>query len=536
MSLSDIAAPKGGVADGLAFAEGPALDETGLILPSEYPNTFAAVTPDKTALVFGQHSWTYAQFDRACNAAVTLLQQNGIGPGGRWAYIGKNNDLFFILLIASIRAGAVLVPVNWRNTAPETRYVLEDSAATLIIADAEFVQLVGEADNAGLPLIVVDAEGPEGLRARIAAAEPAARTPIDPHAPCLQLYTSGTTGRPKGVVTTQYALGIARHIENISGFFFDWRDDEVLLSPLPSFHIGGMSWVCTAFVRGGTAVVIADTNPAVILDNCLQHGITRTFIVPTLVRALIGEMDARGVRVPTLRGIHYGAASMDPALLERSVDRIGCQFLQYYGMTEVTGTMSILGPMQHDASNPYLLRSVGRPLPGFSIAIRGPDAELLPIDTPGEIWVKGPSLLIEYWNKPEATAEALIDGWYRSGDGGKLDKDGYLFLTDRIKDMIVSGGENVYPAEVEAVLRDHPAVLDCAVFGLPHPKWGEGVTAALELRPGHEIDQDEVIAFARKSLAAYKIPRRIETGVTLPRTASGKVQRAIIRKHFIEKA
>lgn len=536
MSLSDIALPVGGIADGMAFAEGPALDESGLILPSDYPNHFAAITPDKPALIFGSYSWTYAQLDRACDAAVTLLAEHGVSAGGRLAYMGKNNDLFFILLIGAIRAGAVMVPVNWRNTAPETRYVLEDSAVSLIIADSEFAGLIKEADTRSLPLLLVDEDGPQGLRARIAAATPAPRIALDPLAPCLQLYTSGTTGRPKGVVTSQYALGIARHVENISGFFSDWGDDEVLLSPLPSFHIGGMSWVCTALVRGATVYVIADTNPAVILDNCLAHGITRTFIVPTLVRALIGEMDARGVRVPTLRGIHYGAASMDPALLERSVDRIGCRFLQYYGMTEVTGTMAILGPEQHDASNPYLLRSVGRPLPGFSIAIRGPDAELLPIDTPGEIWVKGPGLLIEYWNKPQATAEALIDGWYRSGDGGRIDKDGYLFLTDRIKDMIVSGGENVYPAEVEAVLRDHPAILDCAVFGLPHPKWGEGVTAALELRPGQEVDPEEVIAFARKSLAAYKIPRRIEVGVALPRTASGKVQRAAIRKYFMEQA
>lgn len=536
MSLSDIAIPHAGIAAGYAFAEGPTLDDSGMILPSEYPNIYAAITPDKPALIFGPHQWTYAQLDRGVNAAVTLLSGYGIGRGGRLAYMGKNSDLFFVLLIAAIRAGAVMVPVNWRNTAPETRYVIDDSAVSLVIADSAFLNLIGEANSQGLPVLVVDQEGPDGLRARIHAASPAERIPLDPHAACLQLYTSGTTGRPKGVVTSQYAFGSARHIENISGFFADWGDDEILLSPLPSFHIGGMSWVCTALVRGATAHVIADTSPAVILDNCLAHGITRTFIVPTLVRALIGEMDARGVRVPTLRGIHYGAASMDPALLERSVDRIGCRFLQYYGMTEVTGTMAILGPDEHDASNPNLLRSVGRPLPGFSIAIRGPDAQLLQTNMPGEIWVKGPSLLMEYWNKPEATADALIDGWYRSGDGGKLDDNGYLFLTDRIKDMIVSGGENVYPAEVESVLRDHPAILDCAVFGLPHPKWGEGVTAALELRPGHDVDAEEVIAFARKSLAAYKIPRRIETGVPLPRTASGKVQRAMIRRHFMEQA
>lgn len=485
-------------------------------------------------MVFGGHSWTYAELDRGCSAVVTLLAEFGIGQGGRLAYMGKNNDLFFLMLIGSIRAGAVLVPINWRNTAPETRYVLEDSGVSLIVADQEFLPLLREADGQNLPILIVDEDGPDGLRARIAAAPAAPRIPLDPRAPCLQLYTSGTTGRPKGVVTSQYAFGIHRHIEKVSGYFSDWGDDEVLLSPLPTFHIGGMSWVCTALVRGATVHIIADTAPATILDSCLTFGVTRTFIVPTLVRGLIGEMDARGVRVPTLRGIHYGAASMDPALLERSVDRIGCRFLQYYGMTEITGTMSILGPDEHDMSRVHLLRSVGKPLPGFSIAIRDSEGQLLPVNQPGEIWVKGPSLMIEYWNNPQATAEALIDGWYRSGDGGRLDENGYLFLTDRIKDMIVSGGENVYPAEVEAVLRDHPAVLDCAVFGLPHPKWGEGVTAALELRPGHQVNADEVIAFARQALAAYKIPRRIEVGFPLPRTASGKVQRALVRKHFLE--
>lgn len=516
-----------------ALSVGSRLDDRGLLLPSDYANHHAATKPDGLAMVFEHHRWTFAAFDRACDAMVTVLEGFGISEFGRLAYIGKNSDLFFIALLATIRAGAVLVPVNWRNTAAETRFVLEDSQVTLILADGEFIDLLKEANISGNPVIVVDDKGPEGLRSLISAAVSAPRKPLDPKAPCLQLYTSGTTGSPKGVVTSQYAFGVNRLIEEVSGHFDDWGADELLLSPLPAFHIGGMSWVCTALYRGLPVHIIADTTPSVILESCIENGITRTFLVPTLVRALIAEMDARGVVVNTLRGIHYGAASMDPALLERSVDRIGCRFLQYFGMTEITGTMSILGPGEHSSSRPHLLRSVGRALPGFSISIRDADGNILPIDTPGEIWVKGPSLLIEYWNNPEATADALIDGWYRSGDGGRLDADGYLFLTDRIKDMIVSGGENVYPAEVEAVLRDHPAILDCAVFGLPHPKWGEGVTAALELRPGHMVTAEDVISFARKSLASYKIPRRIEIGFTLPRTASGKVQRRRVREHFL---
>jgi acyl-CoA synthetase (AMP-forming)/AMP-acid ligase II len=194
----------------------------------------------------------------------------------------------------------------------------------------------------------------------------------------------------------------------------------------------------------------------------------------------------------------------------------------------------LLQPRDHDLKRPHLLRSVGQPLPGYTLEIRGPDKTLLGINQPGEIWAKGPGVMIGYWNRPDATAEVLEDGWYRSGDGGMLDAEGFLFMTDRIKDMVSSGGENVYPAEVESVLREHAAVLDCAVFGLPHPKWGEGVTAAVELRPGQTATQEELIAFARGSLAAFKIPRRIEVGVTLPRTASGKVQRGAVRKQYLE--
>jgi acyl-CoA synthetase (AMP-forming)/AMP-acid ligase II len=525
MSASE-AAP--GRAVGRPLGDGPVL------LPADYPSHFAAKHPNRVALQHGVHSLTYAELDRACDAMVAMLAEQGVGQGGRFAIMARNSDMFFVVLIAAARAGAVVVPINWRNTAAETRYVIEDSEVTLAIAEREFVPVVQAAAGEGFALLVLDGEGPDGLRARIAATDPAPRGDSSPTRPWLQLYTSGTTGRPKGVVSTQYAFAVQRLMEDVCGHFDDWGDDEILLSPLPSFHIGGMTWAFNGPCRGQTTILTNDASPAGLLDQCLAFGITRTFLVPLLVRGLIGEMDARNVRVPTLRGIHYGAASMDPALLDRSVDKFGCKFLQYYGMTEVTGSITILGPTFHDSARPKLLRSVGQPLPGFAIEIRGPDKALLAVDEPGEIWVNGPSLLIEYWNKPEATAEALQDGWYRSGDGGRIDAEGFLFLTDRIKDMIVSGGENVYPAEVEAALRDHPAVQDVAVFGLPHPKWGEGVTAVIELKLGQSATQDELIAYARTCLAAYKIPRRIEIGVVLPRTASGKVQRGTIRKTYLD--
>ncbi len=516
-----------------ARAEGTEVDLSDVLLPADYPRFHAARHPGRTALQFKDWSWSYAALDRACDAMVGVLREAGIRPGERVAYKGRNNDLFFIVLLGCIRAGAVLVPVNWRNTATETRYVLDDSGARLLLADAAFLAMLDPADTQSRAVIVADDDGPEGLRARIGSAAPVAPDIVAPLAACLQLYTSGTTGKPKGVLTSQFALGAHRAVEIASPGFDDWTDGEILLSPMPNFHVGGMSWVLCGLARGQSVVITAETAPPALLDLCVRHCITRIFIVPTVLRALLEEMNRRDTRLPDLHGIHYGAMSMDAALLEQSIDKIGCRFLQYYGMTEATGTISLLQPRDHDTARPRLLRSVGQVLPGFTIEIRGPDQRLLAVNEPGEIWVRGPGVMLGYWNLPEATAEVLQDGWYRTGDGGMLDEERFLFITDRIKDMVSSGGENVYPAEVEAVLRQHPAVLDCAVFGLPHPQWGEAVTAAVELRPGEAVTQEALVAFARTQLAGYKVPRRIEIGVTLPRTASGKVQRAAVRNGLL---
>jgi acyl-CoA synthetase (AMP-forming)/AMP-acid ligase II len=516
----------------LARAEGIFVDLSVVLLPADYPRVHAVRHGNRVALQFQDWSWSYTELDHACHKMVSLLRACGVGVGDRVAYKGRNNDLFFIVLLGCIRAGAVLVPVNWRNMAAETRYVLNDSGAKLLFADAAFLALLDMADTQSRIVIVADDHGPDGLRARLAKAEPAAPETLNPEAAILQLYTSGTTGKPKGVLTSQFALGAQRAVEIASPGFDDWTDDEILLSPMPNFHVGGMSWVLCGLARGQSVVITAETAPPALLDLCLAHHITRIFIVPTVLRALLEEMNRKQTRLPCLRGIHYGAMSMDAALLEQSVDKIGCRFLQYYGMTEATGTITLLQPRDHDMARPHLLRSVGQPLPGFTIEIRGLDNRVLAINEPGEIWVRGPGVMLGYWNLPQATAEVLQDGWYRTGDGGMLDAEGFLFITDRIKDMISSGGENVYPAEVEAALRQHPAVQDCAVFGLPHPRWGEQVCAAVEMRPEHDVTQDALVAFARTLLAGYKVPRRIEIGVALPRTASGKVQRAAIKKQF----
>jgi acyl-CoA synthetase (AMP-forming)/AMP-acid ligase II len=274
---------------------------------------------------------------------------------------------------------------------------------------------------------------------------------------------------------------------------------------------------------------VTDTSAAHLLDVIQEHSVTRTFIVPTLLAAILQQLQKTGRRAPAIRTITYGASVMSEGLLKDAIALLGCEFGQYYGMTEAGGTVTYLSASDHDLQRPHLLKSVGRPQCGMAVEIRDAAGRVLAATQPGEIWVRTPTLMAGYWRLPEATQAAIVDGWYRTGDGGYLDKDGYLYLTDRIRDMIVSGGENVYPAQVEEVLRKHPAVREAAVVGVPDKHWGERVVGVVERRDGMKLEADELIAFARQSIAGYKCPKTIHFVDALPRTAMGKVQRAIVR-------
>jgi acyl-CoA synthetase (AMP-forming)/AMP-acid ligase II len=254
-------------------------------------------------------------------------------------------------------------------------------------------------------------------------------------------------------------------------------------------------------------------------------------MVPTVIRALVDEL-ARGEPAPELAGVYYGAMAMSESLLRETLQIFRCAVVQFFGMTEIAGSATVLGPGDHDLAKPHLLRTVGKPYPGVGIEIRDPNRAVLPRGVAGEIWIRSPSVMLGYSNLPDKTAEAMVDGWYASGDGGFLDEDGYLQLTDRIKDLIVSGGENVYPAEVEEALRQHPAVLDAAVVAVADDRWGEMVAAAVELRPEATVTSAELQQFARGRIAAFKCPKLIHFVAQLPRTVSGKVQRAEVRRQL----
>jgi acyl-CoA synthetase (AMP-forming)/AMP-acid ligase II len=471
-------------------------------------------------------SITYAELDRRVGRMAAHFRMLGMTAGDRVAHYGRNSELYFVILIAAIRLGLVVVPLNWRCAEPEIAFFLQDSGARLVIADPDFMPIARSAAGSE-DMAYLASEGAGGLRALLETDGEEWHDAIawDSQTPCLQLYTSGTTGRPKGVLCTHRALSISRHMELTWDDFPEWKGGAIV-SAMPNFHIGGKSFILMGLLRHSTCIVTADPSAANIVRLMADYGAHRTFIVPTVVRMFVDEVKARGITLPALESLFYGAAPMSPALLEDAIQTLGCTFVQYFGMTEITGTVTCLMPADHDLANPVRLTSVGRPYPGMAIEIRDADARPVGRDVAGEIWIRTPTVMRGYWNREEATADVLKDGWYKSGDGGRLDGDGYLFLTDRIKDMIVSGGENVYPGEVEEALRRFPGVYEVAVFGLPDPRWGESVAALVECAPGKQIDPAVLIDFARTQLAAFKCPKRIAITDALPRTASGKIQRA----------
>lgn len=520
-------------------SEGPPLrDASEMIWVGDIPEHWARLRGARDAIIVPEQrrNITYARLHDNTRRFVEVMRARGVQPGDRIGYLGRNSDLYFAALFGAIAGGFVLLPLNWRYAAPELAFILSDAGARIVVADEEFMPVLeaalGEDDASSI--IMMPVEGAGSLREALETppqekAGGASAVVHDPDQICLQIYTSGTTGKPKGVLITHGALTWARHAETSSEDWAHWNKDDVILSPLPNFHSGGMSWMLIGLIRGLTCVLTASTSVPHLLDLIEAHGVTRTFIVPTVVRGILDHLKETGRTAPSIRTVTYGAAVMSEALLKEAIAVLGCEFGQYFGMTEATGTVTFLPAKDHDLERPHLLQSVGRPQCGMAVEIRSADGGVLPAGEAGEIWVRSPTLMAGYWRLPGASAAAVVDGWYRTGDGGRLDEEGYLYITDRIKDMIISGGENIYPAQVEEVLRQHPAVLEAAVVGAPDERWGERVEAYVELRPGAEVEPEALVAFAQDRLARYKCPRVVHLVAALPRTPMGKVQRVIVR-------
>ncbi len=512
---------------------------------ADVPRHHARARPDAAAVVFEGRTVTYGEWGSRCLRVANALAAEGVRPGARIAILDKSSDAYFEVLFGAAVAGAVTVGLNWRLAAPEIRYILDDSGAEALFVGADCFALAEEVTAGREPLHRIVALSGErrdwpaysNWRDAAPATDPA--LPIDPRAPVLQMYTSGTTGHPKGVQLSHsslYALDRhrAQHPESSGGMEWnDWGPQDVSLVTMPTFHISGTGWGIVGLYNGAKNIVLAQFDPAEVLATIERHRVTKIVLVPAAIHQLLLHPKCRETDFSSIRYLLYGASPIPLDLLNRAVETFRCGFIQLYGMTETCGAVTFLPAEDHEAGGNRRMRSAGRPIAGVGIAIRDETGRELGPGEVGEICIRSPTTMLGYWNLPEDTRKTIgPEGWVRSGDAGYLDDDGYLYIHDRVKDMIVTGGENVYPAEVENAIFGHPGVADVAVIGVPDDKWGEAVKAVVVAKPGTQPEASDILAHARKRIAGYKVPKSVDFVDVLPRNASGKVLKRDLRKPY----
>ncbi|MEN9626780.1 MAG: hypothetical protein RJA10_6 [Pseudomonadota bacterium] len=494
---------------------------------------WAADRPQRPAMS-GERRLSFAELDTATARVASALQAAGLQRGDRIAWLGKNAVLYFTLLFGAARIGVVMAPVGWRLAAPERQFIVNDTEARLLFAGDGF------ADDARalapqLPRVQRVLSASEAW-AWIDGTPEAAFTPAGPEDAILQLYTSGTTGHPKGVeLSNRNLFGLRRAGQEAGLPWAFWGDDEVVMVAMPCAHIGGTGLGFMALAGGVCGCVMAEFTPDGVFDAITNEGVTRFFAVPAALQMLVNHPRCAQTDFSRLKYIFYGAAPIPLELLRQCVRAFGCQFAQVYGMTETTGTVVLLPPEDHKPEGSPRMRAAGKPLPGVEVKIVDATGQPVPVGQVGEIVTRSSSNMLGYWKQPGATARTrTADGWIHTGDAGYLDDDGYVFIHDRVKDMIISGGENVYPAEVESAIYGHPDVADVAVIGVPDDTWGEAVKAVCVPRPGHTVDPASVIAWARERIAGFKVPKSVDVIDTLPRNPTGKILRRALRAPYWE--
>lgn len=498
--------------------------------------THAVERPDGVALVCGAQTVTWGELHARSNRVAQSLRRAGVGAGDRVALLDKNGVEYFELLFGAAKIGAVLVAVNWRLTAREVAFIVNDALARVFVFGAEFNNLVSELAgalvHAGTRVVIGGDVG--GFAEWRDAGEGDDPGVVSGGADiAFQFYSSGTTGEPKGVLLSN---------ENVFALLPTssacWGVDasSVNMVALPLFHVGGGGWAMVGMVHGCTSVVVRDVDPAGLIRLIGEHKITHAFLVPVLLHFMQQVPAARSADFSSLKLIVYGASPISEPVLAGAVRLMGCGFAQAYGLTETTGAIVTLPAADHDLQGPHRhrLRAAGVPHAGVELKIVAPDSgEVVGVGVPGEIWTRSRQNMVGYWRNEEATRQALTgDGWLKTGDVGYLDADGYLYIHDRVKDMIISGGENIYPAEIEDVLMRHPTVADVAVIGIPSEVWGESPFAVVVAAPGAGIDVAGLLAFAREHLAKFKVPVGVEVRAALPRTPTGKLLKRELRAPF----
>lgn len=495
---------------------------------------------DNDFAIYGDQTMSYAEAQLLTNRLGNAWIGLGLEKGDRVAYLSKNSIEYPIVMFGSSRAGVAPVPLNYRLAPQEWLYIINDSQAKALLISPEYVNDINSIRDQLTTVehfIVVDNEVAEGFEAFYPWIHSYPNTEPDrdvtPDDDLYQMYTSGTTGNPKGAVLKQKA--VTTHIHQ-----FQYRrkrePGERNLIVAPMYHAAAAITTCATVAAVGTLVIKEMFDPVDVVQELSEGDIVHVTLVPAMIQAcLIGVPDVAERSYKTLKTISYGASPIAEETLRKALSIFKCEFWQGYGMTETTAVIAQLSHDDHVKAldgNAHILLAAGLPILATKVKIVDDNGDEVPVGTVGEICGKGPQLMSGYWNLPEETEKALQNGWMHTGDAGRVDEEGYVYIEDRVKDMIISGGENIYPREVENCVFQHQAIADCGVIGIPSEKWGEAIHAVIVLKKDAEVTEEELIAHCRDHIAHYKCPKSIEFIEELPRNASGKVLKRELRKKF----
>lgn len=499
----------------------------------EYIEHHARNTPDRRALIWGDRTISFGEYDAISNRIAHDLLARGVEAGERIGFLGLNTPDFYFALIGTAKTRAAFTVFNWRLAAPELAQLIADSGTRLAMVERSLEKLWNDAvAHAGATVETIWFDDQKTLETQVSG-RPADKPDlfISEEDTAVQLYTSGTTGVPKGVMLSHGGFNRIRLCEHLEPAY-RWESDDVFINPLPNFHLLSIGIAFQCLYNGVAVSIVRQFDPGLICQTIAHDKPTLLTLTPTMIQMLLDHPAAAGTDFSSIRLTLYAGSAISLGLIKRAIAVMPGKFMQFYGATEANGAFSILRPDEHDLEDESKLQSCGRPLPLIEFRIVDAQGNPVPDGEPGELVIRSPAITQGYWTQPEATAKVLQNGWYRSGDVARRDADGLYYIVDRVKDMIVSGGENIYSAEVENVLSTHPDVAGVAVIGVPDPRWGEAVKACVIRKPGTSPDEAALLAFARERLAGYKVPKSIDFMETFPLVPSGKVSKKDLRAPY----